>query len=86
MMLNAAGGNVGIAYGLKGPNFAVATACASSNNAMGDALKAIRYDEADVMITGGTEAAITSIGVAGFSNMKALSTRNDAPEKSVATI
>lgn len=81
MMLNAAGGNVGIAYGLKGPNFAVATACASSNNAMGDALKAIRYDEADVMITGGTEAAITSIGVAGFSNMKALSTRNDAPEK-----
>lgn len=81
MMLNAAGGNVGIAYGLRGPNFAVATACASSNNAMGDALKAIRYDEADIMVTGGTEAAITSIGVAGFSNMKALSTRNDAPEK-----
>ncbi|MDZ4853024.1 MAG: beta-ketoacyl-ACP synthase II [Pirellulaceae bacterium] len=81
MMLNAAGGNVGIAYGLRGPNFAVATACASSNNAMGDALKAIRYDEADVMLTGGTEAAITSMGVAGFSNMKALSTRNDAPEK-----
>ncbi len=81
MMLNAAGGNVGIEYGLHGPNFAVATACASSNNAMGDALKAIRYDEADIMITGGTEAAITSIGVAGFSNMKALSTRNDEPEK-----
>ncbi len=53
MMLNAAGGNVGIAYGLHGPNFAVATACASSNNAMGDALKAIQYDEADIMITGG---------------------------------
>ncbi len=81
MMLNAAGGNVGIAYGLHGPNFAVATACASSNNAMGDALKAIQYDEADIMITGGTEAAVTRIGVAGFSNMKALSTRNDAPEK-----
>ncbi|MCY2973590.1 MAG: beta-ketoacyl-ACP synthase II [Planctomycetota bacterium] len=81
MMLNAAGGNVGIAYGLRGPNFAVATACASSNNAMGDALKAIRYDEADVMVTGASEAAITAIGVAGFSNMKALSTRNDAPEK-----
>lgn len=81
MMLNAAGGNVGIAYGLRGPNFAVATACASSNNAMGDALKAIRYDEADVMLTGASEAAITAIGVAGFSNMKALSTRNDAPEK-----
>jgi len=81
MMLNAAGGNMAIHYGLKGPNFAVATACASSNNAMGDALKAIQYDEADVMITGGTEAAITSMGVAGFSNMKALSTRNDDPAK-----
>jgi len=81
MMLNAAGGNVGIAYGLRGPNFAVATACASSNNAMGDALKAIRYDEADIMVTGASEAAITAIGLAGFSNMKALSTRNNAPEK-----
>ena len=81
MMLNAAGGNLAIQHGLKGPNFAVATACASSNNAMGDALKAIQYDEADIMLTGGTEAAITAMGVAGFSNMKALSTRNDAPEK-----
>ena len=81
MMLNAAGGNLAIQYGLKGPNFAVATACASSNNAMGDALKAIQYDEADVMVTGGTEAAITAMGVAGFANMKALSTRNDEPEK-----
>ena len=81
MMLNAAGGNLAIQYGLKGPNFAVATACASSNNAMGDALKAIQYDEADVMLTGGTEAAITAMGVAGFANMKALSTRNNAPEK-----
>jgi len=81
MMLNAAGGNLAIQFGLKGPNFAVATACASSNNAMGDALKAIQYDEADVMLTGGTEAAITAMGVAGFANMKALSTRNDAPEK-----
>jgi 3-oxoacyl-[acyl-carrier-protein] synthase II len=81
MMLNAAGGNLAIQYGLKGPNFAVATACASSNNAMGDALKAIQYDEADVMLTGGTEAAITAMGVAGFANMKALSTRNDEPER-----
>jgi len=81
MMLNAAGGNLAIQYGLRGPNFAIATACASSNNAMGDALKSIRYGEADVLITGGTEAAITHMGVAGFSNMKALSTRNDAPEK-----
>ncbi len=81
MMLNAAGGNLAIQYGLQGPNFAVATACASSNNAMGDALKAIQYDEADIMLTGGTEAAITAMGVAGFANMKALSTRNDEPEK-----
>lgn len=81
MMLNAAGGNLAIQYGLKGPNFAVATACASSNNAMGDALKAIQYDEADIMITGGTEAAITAMGVAGFSNMRALSTRNDDPQR-----
>jgi 3-oxoacyl-[acyl-carrier-protein] synthase II len=81
MMLNAAGGNIAIRYGLQGPNFAVATACASSNNAMGDALKAIQYDDADIMITGGTEAAITAMGVSGFANMKALSTRNDAPEK-----
>lgn len=81
MMLNAAGGHVSIAYGLRGPNFAVATACASSNNAMGDALKAIRYDEADVMLTGGTESAITSMGLAGFANMKALSTRNDDPQR-----
>lgn len=81
MMLNAAGGNLAIQHGLRGPNFAVATACASSNNAMGDALKAIQYDEADVMLTGGTEAAITAMGVAGFANMKALSTRHDAPEK-----
>jgi 3-oxoacyl-[acyl-carrier-protein] synthase II len=70
MMLNAAGGNLAIQYGLRGPNFAVATACASSNNAMGDALKAIQYGEADVMLTGGTEAAITAMGVAGFSNMR----------------
>jgi 3-oxoacyl-[acyl-carrier-protein] synthase II len=81
MMLNAAGGNLAIRYGLQGPNFAVATACASSNNAMGDALKAIQYDEADVMLTGGSEAAITSIGVAGFANMRALSTRNHEPER-----
>lgn len=81
MMLNAAGGNLAIKYGLQGPNFAVATACASSNNAMGDALKAIQYDDADIMLTGGTEAAITAMGVAGFANMKALSTRNDEPKK-----
>jgi 3-oxoacyl-[acyl-carrier-protein] synthase II len=79
MMLNAAGGNVAIQYGLRGPNHAVATACASATNAMGDALRMIQEDLADVVITGGTEAAITRMGLAAFQNMKALSARNDAP-------
>jgi 3-oxoacyl-[acyl-carrier-protein] synthase II len=81
MMLNAAGGNLSIKYGLRGPNYTVATACASANNAMGDAYKTIAYDEADVLITGGAEAAITKMGLSAFQNMKALSDRNDAPEK-----
>lgn len=81
MMLNAAGGNIAIAHGLRGPNFATATACASATNAMGDALKMIQYDDADVLITGGSEAAITAMGLAGFANMKALSTRHDSPEE-----
>lgn len=81
MMLNAAGGNLGIQYGLRGPNYSVATACASATNAMGDALLTIQRGEADVVITGGSEAAMTRIGLASFQNMKALSTRNDAPEK-----
>ena len=79
MMLNAAGGNISITYGLKGPNYAVATACASATNAMGDALRSIRLGETDLVITGGTEAAITRMGLAAFQNMKALSTRNDNP-------
>jgi 3-oxoacyl-[acyl-carrier-protein] synthase II len=79
MMLNAAGGNLSITYGLKGPNYAVATACASATNAMGDALRSIRMGETDLVITGGTEAAITRMGLAAFQNMKALSTRNDDP-------
>ncbi len=81
MMLNAAGGNVGIHFGLRGPNYSVATACASATNAVGDALRAIQHDEADVMITGGTEAAMTRIGLAAFQNIKALSERNDAPQR-----
>jgi 3-oxoacyl-[acyl-carrier-protein] synthase II len=79
MMLNAAGGQLSIRYGLRGPNYAVATACASATNAMGEAFKSIRYGETDVMITGGSEAAVAPMGLAGFSNMKALSTRNDNP-------
>jgi 3-oxoacyl-[acyl-carrier-protein] synthase II len=79
MMLNAAGGNVAIKYGLRGINYSVATACASATNAIGDALKAIQYDDADVIVTGGAEAAITQMGMAAFANMRALSQRNDEP-------
>ena len=80
LMLNAASGHVSIRYGLKGVNYAVATACASATNAMGDALKTIQYDDADVVITGGTEAACTPMGLAGFANMRALSERHDDPQ------
>ncbi len=81
MMLNAAGGNIAILYGLRGPNYSVATACASATNAMGDSMRAIQNGDADVVVTGGSEAAITPIGLAGFSNMKALSSRHDEPER-----
>jgi len=81
LMVNAASGQVSIQYGLRGPNYAVATACASATNAIGDAFKAIQYDDADVMITGGTEAAITPMGISGFANMRALSERNAEPER-----
>lgn len=81
LMLNAAGGNLSIRYGLRGPNFTVATACASATNAMGDAFKTIQYDDADVVVTGGTEAAITAMGLSAFQNMKALSDRNDEPHR-----
>jgi 3-oxoacyl-[acyl-carrier-protein] synthase II len=79
MMVNAASGQVSIRFGLRGPNTAVATACASAANAIGDALRAIQYGDADVMISGGAEAAITRMGMAAFGNMRALSTRNDNP-------
>lgn len=79
LMVNAASGHVSIHYGLRGPSTAVATACASAANAIGDAFKAIQYDDADVMVTGGTEAALTPMGLSGFANMRALSERNDDP-------
>lgn len=81
LMLNAACGNFSIQYGLRGPSAAVATACASATDAMGEALKAIQFDDADVMCTGGTEAALTPMGISGFSNMRALSERNDDPKR-----
>ena len=79
LMINAASGHLSIRYGLRGPNYAVATACASATNAMGDAYKSIQFGDTDMMITGGAEAAITPIGISGFANMKALSRRNDNP-------
>ena len=79
LMLNAAGGNLSICYGLRGPNYSVATACASATNAMGNAYEAIRDNVIDLCITGGTESAITPIAMSAFGNMRALSERNDAP-------
>ena len=79
LMLNAAGGNISIKYGLRGVNYSVATACASATNAIGDALIAIQNGEADVIVTGGTEAALTPMGLSSFQNMRALSRRNEAP-------
>lgn len=76
-----AAGHVSIRYGLKGPNFATVSACASSAHAIGEAYELIKSGMADCMVTGGAEAAITGITIAGFQNMKALSVRNDAPEK-----
>ncbi len=81
LMLNAAGGNISIQYGMRGPNYTVATACASATNAVGDAYKAIQHGDAEVMVTGGTEAAITPMGISGFANMRALSSRNDDPPR-----
>ncbi|MGE0758283.1 MAG: beta-ketoacyl-ACP synthase II [Pirellulaceae bacterium] len=81
MMLNAAGGHLSIQYGLRGPNFTVATACASATNAIGDAFKLIQYDDADVVITGGTEAAMTRMGLSAFQNIRALSERNEDPSR-----
>src|SRR5262249_52016413 len=81
LMVNAACGHVSIQYGLRGPSAAVATACASATNAIGDAFKAIQYNDADIMVTGGTEAALTPMGISGFANMRALSEMNDNPPR-----
>ncbi len=80
MISNMASGQVSIYCGAKGPNSNAVTACASSTTAIGDAAEIIRRGDADVMISGGSEATVTPIAIAGFSNMKALSTRNDDPK------
>jgi len=81
LMVNAASGQVSIRWGLKGPCSAVATACASAANAIGDAFRLIQAGDADLMVTGGSEAAITHMGLGGFASMRALSTRNDDPQR-----
>ena len=80
-IVNLAAGHVSIRWGAKGPNEATATACTTSAHSIGDAFKIIARSDADAMIAGGTEAAITPMGIGGFAAMRALSTRNDAPEK-----
>ncbi|HEX9005764.1 MAG TPA: beta-ketoacyl-ACP synthase II [Bacteroidota bacterium] len=74
-------GHISIKYGLKGPNYATVSACATASHAIGDAYRIVQYGDADVMVCGGAEAPITPMGLGGFNSMKALSTRNDAPER-----
>ncbi|MBB6479542.1 beta-ketoacyl-ACP synthase II [Spirochaeta isovalerica] len=81
MITNEGAGNIAIEYGLKGPCYVLATACASGTDAIGASLNAIRNNQADVIVTGGTEAAITKLAAAGFHKIHALSTRNDEPLK-----
>lgn len=81
LIVNEAAGQVAIAFGLKGPNSCVATACASGSHAIGDAFRILAHGDADVMIAGGTESCIVATGVGGFCALKALSQRNNEPQK-----
>ncbi|MGD9349518.1 MAG: beta-ketoacyl synthase N-terminal-like domain-containing protein, partial [Desulfobacterales bacterium] len=81
MIGNMAPGMISIHFGAKGPNLSLATACAAGAHAVGDSFKMVQFGMADAMITGGTEAVVSKTAVAGFNAMKALSTRNDEPEK-----
>ncbi len=81
LMVNAAAGNLSIQWGLRGPVSATATACATSGNAITDAFHSIQYGEADIMLSGGSEAAMTKLGLAAFCALRALSTWNDRPQQ-----
>ncbi len=81
MISNLAPGNISIRHNAKGPNLSVVTACATGSHSIGEGFRIIQHQDADIMITGGTESAVTALSVAGFNAMKALSTRNDQPEK-----
>ena len=76
-----AAGNISIKHGFKGPNYATVSACATASHAIGDAFRIVQYGDADAMLCGGSEAPITPMGLGGFENMRAISSRNDAPEK-----
>jgi 3-oxoacyl-[acyl-carrier-protein] synthase II len=80
-IINMIGGHLSIKYGLKGPNLGVVTACTTSTHAIGLGMRTIQYGDADVMLAGGAEMSMTILGIGGFSQAKALSTRNDAPQK-----
>ena len=80
LISNMASGLISMEFGMRGPNMCIVTACATSNNAIGESWRMIKFGDADVFLAGGSEAAIIPIGLAGFSAMKALSTRNDDPE------
>src|SRR5881396_1454455 len=81
LISNMASGLISMEYGLRGPNFCIVTACATSNNAIGEAWRIIKFGDADIFLAGGAEASVIPVGLAGFSAMKALSTRNDEPER-----
>jgi 3-oxoacyl-[acyl-carrier-protein] synthase II len=81
LISNMASGLISMEYDLRGPNMCIVTACATSNNAIGEAWRIIKFGDADVFLAGGSEAAIIPVGLAGFSAMKALSTRNDEPQR-----
>jgi 3-oxoacyl-[acyl-carrier-protein] synthase II len=81
LISNMASGFISMEYGLQGPNLCIVTACATSNNAIGESWRIIKFGDADMFLAGGAEASIVAIGLAGFAAMKALSTRNDEPER-----
>ncbi len=81
LISNMASGLISMEFGLRGPNLCIVTACATSNNAIGESWRIIKFGDADIFLAGGSEASIVAIGLAGFSAMKALSTRNDEPER-----
>ena len=81
LISNMAGGVISMEFDLRGPNLCIVTACATSNNAIGESWRIIKFGDADIFLAGGAEASIVEIGVAGFSAMKALSRRNDEPER-----